>query len=78
MLQGEHSATLKAFIKLPFVIKIFVLAFLAWLFYIGFTVVSIEFDFITIEIQFNKIFWTNTVIVKGYTVYMYQDVFNKT
>ena len=29
MLQGEHSAMLSTFIKLPFVIKIFVLSFLS-------------------------------------------------
>ena len=38
MLQGEHSAILSTFIKLPFVIKIFVLSILEWIFYIGFTV----------------------------------------
>ena len=38
MLQGEHSAILLTFIKLPFVIKIFVLSFFEWSFYTGFTV----------------------------------------
>ena len=38
MLQGEHFAILSTFIKLPFVIKIFVLSIFEWLFYIGFTV----------------------------------------
>ena len=38
MLQGEHSAILSIFIKLPFVIKIFVLTILEWLFYTGFNV----------------------------------------
>ena len=38
MLQGEHSAILSAFIKLPFVIKIFVLSIFEWQFYTGFTV----------------------------------------
>ena len=33
MLQGEHSAILSTFIKLPFVIKIFVLSFFEWPFY---------------------------------------------
>ena len=37
MLQGEHSATLSTFIKLPFVIKIFVLSIFEWPFYTGFT-----------------------------------------
>ena len=38
MLQGEHSAILSTFNKLPFVIKIFVLSILEWPFYTGFTV----------------------------------------
>ena len=38
MLQGEHSAILLTFIKLPFVIKIFVLSIFEWLFYTEFTV----------------------------------------
>ena len=38
MLQGEHSAILSTSIKLPFVIKIFVLSIFEWPFYTGFTV----------------------------------------
>ena len=38
MLQGEHSAILLTFIKLPFVIKIIVLSIFEWSFYTGFTV----------------------------------------
>ena len=38
MLQGEHSAILLTFFKLPFVIKIFVLSNFEWPFYTGFTV----------------------------------------
>ena len=38
MLQGEHSAILLTFIKLPFVIKIFVVSIFEWLFYTGSTV----------------------------------------
>ena len=38
MLQGEHSAILSTFIKLPFVIKIFVLSFFECPFYTCFTV----------------------------------------
>ena len=37
MLQGEHSAILSTFIKLPFVIKTFVWSIFEWLFYTGFT-----------------------------------------
>ena len=38
MLQGEHSAILLTFIKLPIVIKIFDLSIFEWPFYTGFTV----------------------------------------
>ena len=38
MLQWEHSAILSTFIKLRFVIKIFVLSIFEWPFYTGFTV----------------------------------------
>ena len=36
---GEHSAVLLAFIKLPFVIKIYVLSIFEWPYYTGFTVI---------------------------------------
>ena len=38
MLRGEHSAILLTFIKLPFIIKIFILSIFEWPFYTGFTV----------------------------------------
>ena len=38
MLQWEHSAILLTFIKLPFVIKTFVLSIFEWLLKTGFTV----------------------------------------
>ena len=38
MLQGEHSAILSTFIKLPFVIKIFVLSIYEWPLKTGFIV----------------------------------------
>ena len=38
MFHGEHSAILLTFIKLPLVIKIFVLSIFEWPFYTGFTV----------------------------------------
>ena len=38
MLQGEHSAILSTFIKLPFVIKTLILSIFESLFYTGFTV----------------------------------------
>ena len=40
MLQGEHSAILLTFIKLPFVIIIFVLSIFEWQLKTGFTVSS--------------------------------------
>ena len=53
MLQGEHSAILLTFIKLLFVIKIFVLSIFEWLFFTCFTVLvsvilekSQEFQFL--------------------------------
>ena len=42
MLQREHSAILSTFIKLPFVIKIFVLSIFEWLLKTGFTVGTLE------------------------------------
>ena len=44
MLQGEHSAILLTFIKLPFVIKIFILSIFEWPFYTGFTVIYKPFS----------------------------------
>ena len=38
MLQGEHSAILLTFIKLPSAIKVFILSIFEWQFYAGFTV----------------------------------------
>ena len=40
MLQGEHSAILSTFIRLPFVFKTFVLSIFEWPLKTGFTVVS--------------------------------------
>ena len=44
MLQWEHSAILSTFIKLPFVIKIFVLPIFEWPFYTGFTVQTFQYS----------------------------------
>ena len=38
MLRGENSAIRLTFIKLPFVVKTFVLSFFEWPYYTGFTV----------------------------------------
>ena len=46
MLQGEHSAILPTFIKLPLVIKIFVLSFFEWLLKTCFTVLTIYVYFL--------------------------------
>ena len=45
--KGEHSAILLTFIKLPFVIKIFVLSIFELPFYTGFTVISFEKTMLT-------------------------------
>ena len=42
MLQGEHFAILLTFIKLPFVIKIFVLSIFEWSLKKGFTVFAFD------------------------------------
>ena len=42
MLQREHSAIYSIFIKLPFVIKIFVLSIFKWSFYPGITDPSMQ------------------------------------
>ena len=52
MLQGEHSVILSTFIKLPFVIKIFVLSIFEWPLETGFTVQSIK----KIILIFRKLF----------------------
>ena len=49
VLQGEHSAIILTFIKLPFVIKIFVLSIFEWPFCTGFTVYHNNFSCILIE-----------------------------
>ena len=41
MLQKEHSAILLPFLKLPVVIKTFVLSIFEWPFYTGFTVLAL-------------------------------------
>ena len=47
--QGEHSAILSTFIKLPFVIKIFVLSFFEWLLKTCFTVLTTYMYFLFCE-----------------------------
>ena len=56
MLQWEHSAILSTFIKLPFVITIFVLPIFEWPFYTGFNVhILATITFVTVK---NKIEYT--------------------
>ena len=52
MLQGEHSAILLTFIKLPFVIKIFVLSIFEWPLKTGFTVVSSRHNCLPVQLIF--------------------------
>ena len=52
MLQEEHSAILMTFIKLPFVINIFILSIFEWPFKKGFTVSELWQ-----EISNNVAFW---------------------
>ena len=51
MHQGEHAAILSSFIKLPFVIKIFVLSIFEWPFHTGFTVLRLS-NFEALNIYF--------------------------
>ena len=51
MLQGEHSTILLTFIKLPFVIKIFVFE---WLFYTGFTVFKTLYVYCQVVLEDQK------------------------
>ena len=54
MLQWEHSAILSIFIKLPFVVKIFVLSIFERQFYTGFTVFLILNQNICYEYMYLK------------------------
>ena len=49
MLQGEHFAILLTFIKLPFVIKIFVLSVFEWPYYTGIKFTHVSFIALTID-----------------------------
>ena len=52
MLQGDQSAILLTFIKLPSVIKIFVLSIFEWPFYTGFTVLVQTYSFVSYLVVF--------------------------
>ena len=65
MLQGKHSAILSIFIKIPFVIKIFVLSVFEWPFYTGFTVPPILYALFSTSEE--KMSWTeDKVYVTGF------------
>ena len=49
MLQVEHSVILLTYIKLPIVVKNFVLSILEWRFYTGFTVFELTPDYCIME-----------------------------
>ena len=57
MLQGEHSAILLTFIKLPFVIQIFVLSFFEWLLKTGFTVLTTYMYFLCCGVRRIAVRW---------------------
>ena len=58
MLEGEHSAILSTFSKLPFVIKIFVFTIFGWPFYTGFAVLKLGIA------QTAKLTVVNVVVLK--------------
>ena len=67
MRKGEHSAILLTFIKLQFVIKIFVLFILEWLFYTGFTECTNKNTFITLYFIYT-IFYLHYVLFTLYFI----------
>ena len=54
--EEEHSAILSTFIKLPFVIKIFVLSFFEWLLKTDFTVLTTYMYFLYEHFYLSEIF----------------------
>ena len=77
MLQGEHSAILSTFIKLTFVIKIFVLSIFEWLLKTDFTVFgrhvgicqsvnqTFLFDIILVQLLYDGMSTINSVCSNG-------------
>ena len=63
MLQGEHSAILLTFIKLPFIIKIFVLSIFEWWLMTGVTVLYIVLR--SKILSYHEHFNDNMYIIKG-------------
>ena len=64
MLRGEHSAKLSTFIKLPLVIKIFVLSIFEWPLKTGFTVFSIFVGIAVNQCSFFSVFRKHGLTVK--------------
>ena len=74
MLQEEHSAILSTFIKLPFVIKIFVLSIFEWPLYTGFavyhffvkfhtkTICEPKYDCVILKSMFKEACYKGTVV----------------
>ena len=60
---SKHSAILSTFIKLPFVIKIFVLPIFEWPFYTGFT---IQFSLFFQRRRLLKLFWRSCLLSVWY------------
>ena len=71
MLQGEHSAILSTFIKLLFVIKIFVLSIFEWPFKSGFTVLLSHDELVHMIIKGSEprepTVSTQTILEMGYS-----------
>ena len=57
MHQGEHSAIPSTFIKLPFVIKIFILSIFEWMLKTGFTVGIFIFSFHAVTVCHMFVFY---------------------
>ena len=74
MLQGEHSAMLSTFIKLPFVIKNFVLSIFEWPFYTDFTIDISIYMYCTFVPQRNCLSFKGTFLVFSATYIVDWDV----
>ena len=71
MLQGKHSAILSTFIKLPFVIKIFVLSIFEWPLKTGFTILTNK-DFV-LFLVFVLLIYVNMTTIVGILTLIEQD-----
>ena len=78
MLQGVHSAILSTFIKIPFVIKIFVLSIFEWPLKTGFTVQYLYCGMIFgYGFGLEIVAWENLIMIPLITVIIHQPVSNK-